>query len=539
MTVAESTARTTPYRHAMLAVMLACLPGASAAVFFFGWGVLLHLATLPLFAVMVEAIVLSLRGKPVRAGLRDCSALVTGTLLALALPPAAPWWLGFTGAVVAIAGAKHLYGGFGRNLLNPAMAAWLVLMLAFPADMARWLLPEGTGGALPAFTDSLQLFIGIMPDDGIDAFTGATALDSFRHERGGALVAEFVAASPLMGRWAGLGWEWINTGFLLGGLYLVYRGLITWHIPASMLVALALCALLFHDGGSSASQGSPLFHLFTGATMFGAFFIATDPITAPATTRGKLLYGTLIGVVVFCFRAWSAYPDGVAFAVLAGNLAAPLLDSTAQPASRARFVPERRWLLTLATVAGAMLLPVAANLVVRMRAPDREAALLAAVMPGALHDNELATSTFIIDPAGSAFANVHLLGLDEARNGYRATLDGMPSGVVLPLVAPQGYNAAIELLVGINADGAITGVRTLHHDETRGLADALDGDSSWLRAFDNRSLANTDTVLWAVKKDGGDFDQFVGATITPRATVNAIHDALQFFELNREQLLVE
>src|SRR5690606_10303529 len=115
---------------------------------------------------------------------------------------------------------------------------------------------------LPSFTDSLMLFLGITPDAGIDAFTGATALDSFRRERGGALVDEFIAASPLMGAWSGLGWEWINTGFLLGGLYMLYRGLIAWHIPASMLAALALCALLFHDGGSSASHGSPLFHLF-------------------------------------------------------------------------------------------------------------------------------------------------------------------------------------------------------------------------------------------------------------------------------------
>lgn len=535
----DTSLRPTPYRHAMLAVMLACLPGASAYVFFFGWGVLLNLVWLPLLAVLVEALMLKLRDKPVRAALRDCSALVTGVLLALALPPVAPWWLGLAGIVVAIAGAKHLYGGFGRNLLNPAMAAWVVLVLAFPAHMARWLLPEGAGASLPTFIDSLLLFLGITPDTGIDAFTGATALDSFRHERGGALVEEFFASSPSMGAWSGLGWEWINTGFLFGGLYLLYRGLIAWHIPASMLAALALSALLFHDGGSSASHGSPLFHLFAGATMLGAFFIATDPVTAPATTRGKLLYGALVGVLVFGFRAWSSYPDGVAFAVLAGNLAAPLLDRVTRQAQVARFTPERYWLLTLAAVAAALLLSFTVDLVIRVRAPDRELALLADVMPAARHDNDLAASAFTVDPAASEFANIHLLGLDEARRGYRATQNGTPSGVVLPLIAPEGYNGAIELLIGIDAAGAITGVRTLTHAETRGLADALDGNSNWLRAFDNRSPANTDTILWAVKKDGGDFDQFVGATITPRATVNAIHNALQFFELNREQLLAE
>ncbi|MGV3593015.1 MAG: RnfABCDGE type electron transport complex subunit G, partial [Gammaproteobacteria bacterium] len=321
---------------------------------------------------------------------------------------------------------------------------------------------------------------------------------------------------------------------------LLYRGLITWHIPAAMLAALASCALLFHDGGSSASHGSPLFHLFSGGTMLGAFFIATDPVTSAATTRGKLLYGALIGLLLFVFRAWSTYPDGIAFAVLAGNLAVPLLDRMTPAASSTRFVPERHWLLTLAAVLIATLLSIATDMVVRMRAPDRELALLAEVMPAGLHDNDLASSAFTIDPASGEFANVNLLGLGEARRAYRATLNGMPSAVVLPLVAPQGYNGAIELLIGIGADGAITGVRTLTHDETRGLTDALDArNSNWMRAFDNRSLANTDAALWAVKKDGGDFDQFVGATITPRATVNAIYDALQFFELNREQLLAE
>jgi electron transport complex protein RnfD len=535
----DTTPRPTPYRHAMLAVMLACLPGASAYVFFFGWGVLCNLIALPLFAVLVEALVLKLADKPMRASLRDCSAPVTGILLALSLPPTAPWWLGLTGSIVAIAGVKHLYGGFGRNLLNPAMAAWAVLVLAFPAHMARWVVPEGAGVGLPAFTDSLLLFAGLTPDNGIDAYTGATVLDSFRHERGGALVAEFVAASPLMGQWSGHGWEWINTGFLFGGLYLLYRGLISWHIPASMLAALALCALLFHDAGSSASHGSPLFHLFAGATMLGAFFIATDPITAPATTRGKLLYGALIGVLVFMLRAISSYPDGVAFAVLAGNLVAPLLDRSTRQARALQFSANRRWVLTLAVLGTVLLSSLALDFITRLRMPSKEVALLADVMPAARHDNDLAAATFTIDPARSDFANIHLLGLRDARTSYRATLNGAPSGVVLPLIAPQGYNGAIELLIGIDATGAITGVRTLHHDETRGLANALDGNSNWLRAFDNRSLANTDTVLWAVKQDGGDFDAFVGATITPRATVNAIHDALEFFALNREQLLAE
>lgn len=185
--------------------------------------------------------------------------------------------------------------------------------------------------SLPSLVDSLQMFLDLGPAAGIDAFTGATALDSFRQQQGAQLVSEFNASSPLMGKWSGLGWEWINIGFLFGGLYLLFKKIISWHIPAGVLGALALCALLFHDGGSSQSTGSPLFHLLGGATMLGAFFIATDPVTAATTARGRLIYGALIGTVIFVIRAWGNYPDGVAFAVLLGNFAAPLIDAYTVP----------------------------------------------------------------------------------------------------------------------------------------------------------------------------------------------------------------
>lgn len=238
--------------HATLMVLLACLPGGSALVFVFGWGVVLNLAWLALLAVALEAAVLTLRGLPVAYHLRDCSALVTAFMLAFALPPTAPWWLGLSG-ILAATGVRQLRGDMGRNLFNPAMTGYAVLLVAFPVQMTRWLLPDGATEALPAFADALLIFLGAEPDSGIDAFTGATALDSFRHERGGQLVSEFMAASPVMGRWSGLGWEWINAGFLMGGLYLLYRKIIAWHIPGGVLGALALGSALFYDGGSSAS----------------------------------------------------------------------------------------------------------------------------------------------------------------------------------------------------------------------------------------------------------------------------------------------
>lgn len=520
----------------MLLVLLTCLPGGSALVSFFGWGVVLNLAWLVVLAVTLEAVVLRLRGQPVLAQLRDCTALVTAIFLALALPPTAPWWLGCVAVFVAIVLAKHLYGGAGRNLLNPAMAGYAAVLLAFPLQMTRWLVPEGGAAGLPSFTEALLIFTGSDPDVGIDSFTGATVLDNFRQQRGGQLLSEFFASTPTMGRWAGLGWEWINAGFLVGGLYLLYRRVITWHIPGALLAALAAWALLFYDGGSSASGGSPLFHFFSGATMLGAFFIATDPVTAPATPRGKLLYGAVIGSLIYGIRTWSSYPDGVAFAVLFGNLAAPLLDAWAGPSARPVLSPAKSWNLTITVLLVAALASALTDLVSYVRRPNAERAALAAVMPAALYDNDLQAARFTIDREG--FANVEQLGFTEPRQAYRASLNGQTSGVVLPLVARRGYGGPIELLVGIDAAGSVTGVRVVHHAETRGLADAIEPErSNWILGFDNRSLANTDEVLWAVKKDGGDFDQFVGATVTPRATVDAVHSALLFFEANQALLL--
>ena len=315
----------------MQQVMLACVPGLTALTWFFGWGTVINIIWLALLALGIEALILHLRGRPIAFYLRDYSALVTAVLLGLALPPTAPWWLGFIGITFAIGIAKHLYGGMGYNPFNPAMVGYVVLLISFPLQMTRWVLPVGATDALPGFGESLVMFFGAEPFAGIDAYTGATALDSFRQQRGGMLVSEFWSVTDVMGRWSGLGWEWVNTGFLLGGLYLLYKKIIGWRIPVGMLAAIAILSAVFYDGGSSASGGSPLMHLFGGATMLGAFFIATDPVTASSTPKGRLIYGAMIGIIVYVIRIWGNYADGVAFAVLLGNFSAPLIDAYTQP----------------------------------------------------------------------------------------------------------------------------------------------------------------------------------------------------------------
>ncbi len=139
------------------------------------------------------------------------------------------------------------------------------------------------------------------------------------------------AQTPQFGRWAGIGWEWVNLAFLAGGLWLLYRRIFTWHAPVAMLASLTLMSALFYAGGSSSSGGSPLFHLLSGATMFGAFFIVTDPVSSAVSVRGRLVFGALIGVLVYLIRVWGNYPDAVAFAVLIANFAAPFIDHYTQP----------------------------------------------------------------------------------------------------------------------------------------------------------------------------------------------------------------
>ena len=144
-------------------------------------------------------------------------------------------------------------------------------------------------------------------------------------------MEQLYSENNVFGSFGGIGWEWANAGFLLGGIYLMSRRIFTWHAPISMLIALTLCALIGYDGGSSNSGGSPAFHLLSGATMLGAFFILTDPVSSAVSNRGRIVFGACIGVLIYIIRVYGAYPDAVAFSVLLMNFAAPFIDHYTQP----------------------------------------------------------------------------------------------------------------------------------------------------------------------------------------------------------------
>jgi len=311
----------------MVHLLLALLPAIAALTVFFGPGVLINIGLACIVAILSEAAMLKLRGKPLKPFLTDGSAIVTAVLLAIALPPLSPWWLTAIGIVFAIVFAKHLYGGLGYNPFNPAMVAYVLLLISFPVEMTRWLPVVDLSNIDITFATALQIiFTEQSPYQiAVDSLSGATPLDIMKTQIGLAQTPELIQQNSAFGLLAGQGWQWVNIWFAIGGLFLLYRKVINWHIPFAMLFALTFISLITWLI-SPETTASPLFHLLSGGTMIGAFFIATDPVSAATTLKGRLIYGAGIGLLTYIIRVWGGYPDGIAFAVLLMNMLVPLID---------------------------------------------------------------------------------------------------------------------------------------------------------------------------------------------------------------------
>jgi electron transport complex protein RnfD len=313
----------------MRQVLYALIPTVALHVVFFGPGLLVQMVLGVATALLCEAAALRLRGKPLPPFLLDGSAIITAVLLALCLPPLAPWWLVVSGVAFAILLAKHLFGGLGANPFNPAMVGYAVLLVSFPARLLQW-LPPNVAGMEPAdlsFVETLTTILTGSPPARFtwDAITSPTPLDALRTDLALGMTMSEAHARALFSTFGGKGWEWINLATLAGGAWLLALRIIRWHIPVAMLGALFVCASVMSAADPGAYAG-PLFHLTTGASLLGAFFIATDPVSAATSDRGRLIYGAGIGVLTYVIRTWGGYPDGVAFAVLIMNLAVPLID---------------------------------------------------------------------------------------------------------------------------------------------------------------------------------------------------------------------
>nr|WP_318381861.1 electron transport complex subunit RsxD [uncultured Enterobacter sp.] len=336
-----------PYTHnqrqtsrIMLLVLLAAVPGIAVQCWFFGWGTLLQILLAAASALAAEAVILKLRKQNVTAILADNSALLTGLLLAISIPPFAPWWMVVLGTLFAVIIAKQLYGGLGHNPFNPAMIGYVVLLISFPVQMTSWLPPQEIAAHVPGFMDAVQvIFSGHTTSGGdmttlrmgIDGISQATPLDTFKTSiRAGHSVDQILTSPIYSGALAGVGWQWVNLAYLAGGLFMLWKKTIRWHIPVSFLLTLAVCATLGWLV-SPQSLASPQIHLLSGATMLGAFFILTDPVTASTTNKGRLIFGALAGLLVWLIRSFGGYPDGVAFAVLLANITVPLIDYYTRP----------------------------------------------------------------------------------------------------------------------------------------------------------------------------------------------------------------
>jgi electron transport complex protein RnfD len=323
----------------MLRVSLAASLGVACQVYFFGYGVLIQLVLAIISALIGEALVLKLRKRPVMKTLGDYSAILTAVLLAISIPPLAPWWIIVTGTLFSIVIVKQLYGGLGFNIFNPAMAGYVLLLISFPVQMTSWIPVNDIALNSISLLDELSIIFtdftlsGLNIEAlkfGLDGVSMATPLDTIKTDLSKGLTISESMQNAVFSNFAGLGWQWVNFAYLIGGVYLVKAKIINWHIPVSILASLTICAAigyLVHPGISA----GPSLHLFSGATMLAAFFIATDPVSASTTDKGRLIYGALIGLLIYIIRTYGGYPDAVAFSVLLLNLAVPLIDFYTQP----------------------------------------------------------------------------------------------------------------------------------------------------------------------------------------------------------------
>lgn len=298
----------------MYAVIIALIPAYAVSLVQFGLGAGVVMVISVVVCMLTEYLITKyMLRRP--CTIADGSAILTGVLLAMNLPSNLPWWIIVIGAISAIALGKMVFGGVGNNIFNPALVGRVFLLISFPAQMTMWPTPHQLGAYMDATTGATPL--GIMKGV-INGAPGATfdnlpsTLNMFLGVQGGSLGE--VSAIAL----------------LIGMFYLLWKKVITWHIPISIMATVFVFGGLLHLI-NPALYPSPMFHLFTGGLMLGAIFMATDYVTSPMAKNGQLLYGCLIGLITVLIRLFGAYPEGVSFAILIMNAFTPLINTYIKP----------------------------------------------------------------------------------------------------------------------------------------------------------------------------------------------------------------
>ncbi|MCQ2227379.1 MAG: RnfABCDGE type electron transport complex subunit D [Bacteroidales bacterium] len=289
----------------MYGVVIALLPALAASLWFFGLGALTVLLTSIVSCVLIEFLIQKFVLK-VPTTITDGSAAVTGLILAFNLPAGLPLWIVVVGALVAIGIGKMTFGGLGQNIANPAILGRVFLLVSFPAQMTTWPVPgdaDGATGATP---------LGLLKEGGVGALSNLQTSDLLYGNIGGSLGE--VAAICL----------------IIGGLFLIFAKIITWHIPVSILATVAIFSGILW-GVDPTTYADPMFHILTGGMLLGAFFMATDYVTSPMSHSGMIVYGVGIGLITMLIRTFGAYPEGMSFAILIMNIVTPLINTYCKP----------------------------------------------------------------------------------------------------------------------------------------------------------------------------------------------------------------
>ena len=307
-------------RQAMLDVLLALIPATLAAFWFFGLSALLVVCASVAGSVLTEWIFSPTRER--RERLLDGSGIITGLLLGLTLPSSLPLWMAFIGGAVGIGLGKLIWGGLGQNMFNPALVGRAFLLATFPNAMTTWGAHGGPADFFQVHASNLALPFMHVEYDGISA---ATPLGLMKFE-----TQDTPLLNLLIGNTSGCLGETSGLLLLLGGAYMLLRRVIDWRIPASILLSVAVFSAILFAFGPDKYPG-PLFSVFSGGLLIGAFFMATDPVTSPLTPRGTWLFGIGVGLLVVLIRVFGGFPEGVMYAILLMNAATPLIDRYTQP----------------------------------------------------------------------------------------------------------------------------------------------------------------------------------------------------------------
>jgi len=532
----------------MWSVVMSLLPVVASSIFFFGPGAIFILFACCAGCLLAERCFGSRPGS-----IADGSAMITGLLLGLTLPPGFPLWMAFLGGAFGIIFGKIIFGGLGQNIFNPSLvgraflqAAFPVAITTWPAKPEHWSMFQGDIFAVPLFSPAF------------DAGTEATPLGNLKFGADPVVTSIF---DLFFGTTGGSLGETSALLLLLGGLYLALRGHLNWHIPVSIFVSVFLFSGLFFTLGISPFP--PLFMLFSGGLMLGAIYMATDMVTSPVTNRGCWIFGFGIGLLVTLIRIWGGLPEGVMYAILLMNAMVPFIDRATQPqlfgstpkdesekevraptgeVLTEEFpvpvsvqVPEQKEVSTFSLVATLTITGAVAGLLIA--SVDQHTRPII----DKYRAEQLQKAVYEVLPGATTYATYYLVGnalsltLPEAakESEYKRVYIGYDASVQIKGVAIErgepGFQDIVQLIFGYDPiTGTLLGMKVLESKETPGLGDKIFKDQSFVDQF----FAGPEPPLVAVKAGAGkgrpnEIDAITGATISSKVVIDIINHALQ------------